>query len=344
MRSCLLSLHKPAALAATENNHKEGTTLQKSALKSIKDEADMTPKTSTKRKHDEENKSESKDYGEELVGSKKRHKVLYADSNSKDDFKAVAKAKTDSSKEEGKSKAKVEIGKKLGRGTTLQKSALKSIKDEADMTRKTSTKRKHDEENKSESKDYGEELSFDSDKKRHKVLYADSNSNDDSKAVAKAKTDSSKEEGKSKAKVEIGKKLGRPRADVSKSASRSKSDEPSTDSAGKSKGVESKRTDKSTVEVEDVQSSGKSKRGDSKTIIKGKSDSKTASKAEAEITSIKQKGPKGKATKSGDETPVTKTAGKMKTREPSKSKSGFAIKEDTSKFQAICVLQLSHVT
>uniref|UniRef100_A0A7N0TTL7 Uncharacterized protein n=1 Tax=Kalanchoe fedtschenkoi TaxID=63787 RepID=A0A7N0TTL7_KALFE len=216
-------------------------------------------------------------------------------------------------------------------GTTLQKSALKSIKDEADMTPKTSTKRKHDEENKSESKDYGEELSFNSDEKRHKVLYADSNSKDDSKAVAKAKTDSSKEEGKSK--VEIGKKLGRPRADVSKSASRSKSDEPSTDSAGKSK-----------VEVEDVQSSGKSKRGDSKTIIKGKSDSKTASKAEAEITSIKQKGPKGKATKSGDETPVTKTAGKMKTRESSKSKSGFAINEDTSKFQAICVLQLSHIT
>uniref|UniRef100_A0A7N0TA02 Uncharacterized protein n=1 Tax=Kalanchoe fedtschenkoi TaxID=63787 RepID=A0A7N0TA02_KALFE len=333
------SLRKPSALAAAENNHKEGTTLQKSALKSIKDEDDMTPKASTKRKRDEESKSESKDYGEELVGSKvkvwwpadkrfykgviqsfdsdkKRHKVLYADGEvenlllKKQRWEVINSDEDSDTEEESdqetpdSSSGKHQKGKEANEGSSKKR-----------LGRPPSNK------SQSASNKLG--------RKPNEHKKSDSNSKDDSKAVAKAKTDSSKEEGKSK--VEGGKKLGRPRADVSKSTSRSKTDEPSTDSAGKSKGVESKRTDKSTVEVEDTQSSGKSKRGDSKTSIKGKSDSKTASKAEAEITSIKQKGPKRKATKSGDDTPVTKTAGKMKTRESSKSKSGFATKEDTSK-------------
>ncbi|KAL9680020.1 hypothetical protein QQ045_017892 [Rhodiola kirilowii] len=84
--------------AAAQDNNK------KSASKSVKDEDGLkgTPKTSTKRKRIEENKSESKDFGEDLVGSKikvwwpadkryykgviesfdsakKKHKVLYID-------------------------------------------------------------------------------------------------------------------------------------------------------------------------------------------------------------------------------------------------------------------------
>uniref|UniRef100_A0A7N0R8M1 Uncharacterized protein n=1 Tax=Kalanchoe fedtschenkoi TaxID=63787 RepID=A0A7N0R8M1_KALFE len=395
------TLQKRAAKAVVENTNKEGTTPQKPALRSAKNEDDLikSPETSTKRKRDEENKSESKDGGEELVGSKvkvwwpvdkkyykgviesfdsakNKHKVLYADGEvehlvlKKQRWEVINPDDDDSETEEesdqetpDRSSGKRQKGKEVNEGSSKKR-----------LGRPPSSK------SKSPSNKPG--------RKPSDHAKSGSTSKVETKAGAKAKTDSSKEVGKSK--VESIKKLGRPRADASKSAGKSKADE--SKSAGKTKAEESKSADKAKAEEsksagkakaeeskstvkseadgskpggkskadgsnpagkskadeskptgkskadesknadkstsEDAQSSGKSKGGDLKTNTKGKSDSKTASKPEAETRSVVPKDPKGKRAKSAVE---TKSSERSKTRASSKSKSGPAAEEVASK-------------
>ncbi|KAL9677179.1 hypothetical protein QQ045_005407 [Rhodiola kirilowii] len=305
------AVQKRAAQAAVENNNKEATTSQKSALKSVKGEKDLieTPKTTTKRRRVDENKDGNKDYGEELVGSKmkvwwpadkkyykgviesfdsakKKHKVLYADGEVehlvlKKQRWEVINPDEDSDTESDEetpdaASAKRHKGKDVIEGTSKKR-----------LGRPPSSKSKSD-------------------------------SNKPGRKGAKGEIDSSKE--KEKSKGESIKKLGRPRADVSKSAAKSRADEPSSISAGKAKADADKSTE------EGAQSSGKSEG------VKGQSNSKASSKPEVENNSVKKNGPKAKATKSrSEDTPLIKLSRKSKTREPNKSKSGLAVKDDIPK-------------
>ncbi|CAM8913251.1 unnamed protein product [Rhodiola kirilowii] len=333
------TLHKLAAQATIDNNSKHVTPSQKSASKPVKDENESkdTPKTSSKRKRIEENNNESKDYGEELVGSKvkvywpadkkfykgvieffdsakKKHKVLYADGEVehlllKKQRWMVVNSDEDSDSEEETDQKTADAGSEK----------RQKAKSHGGCDSKKRLGRPPSSNSKSASNKPG--------RKPKDFAKSGGKSRDDSKAGAKAKTDSSKEEEKSR--VESIKKLGRPRADVSKSTDKSTAGEPSSKAAKKSKADESKLTDKSTAE--DTKSSGKPKGNDSKTSIEGKSDSNAASKPEDENSSVKQKDPKGKGTKLGDETPEIKSAANLKSGEESENKSGSAAKEDTPK-------------
>ncbi|CAM8919637.1 unnamed protein product [Rhodiola kirilowii] len=327
------TLHKLAAQATIDNNSK------KSASKPVKDENELkdTPKTSSKRKRIEENNNESKDYGEELVGSKvkvywpadkkfykgvieffdsakKKHKVLYADGEVEHLFLKKQRWMVVNSDEDSDSEEETDQ-KTADAGSEKRQKA----KSHGGCDSKKRLGRPPSSNSKSASNKPG--------RKPKDFAKSGGKSRGDSKAGAKAKTDSSKEEEKSR--VESIKKLGRPRADVSKSTDKSTAGEPSSKAAKKSKADESKLTDKSTAE--DTKSSGKPKGNDSKTSIEGKSDSKAASKPEDENSSVKQKDPKGKGTKLGDETPEIKSAANVKSGEESENKSGSAAKEDTPK-------------